>query len=165
MGINLVDEAQAQLRAVSSTCESILRPFRIGYTQGTFDMFHVGHLNLIEGAARLCDVLYVGVNSDELVEAYKGKRTVVCEENRCRIVAALGCVASACIVSTLDKAVIHKSIPFEAVFIGDDWKGDERWIKTEQDLIPLGAQVVYLPHTSGVSSTGLRGKVSSRVRE
>lgn len=140
-------------------------PYRIGYTQGTFDMFHVGHLNLIENAASLCDTLYVGVNSDALVVDYKGKHTVVPEGDRRRIVEALGCVASAYLVHTLDKVAIHGSIPFDAVFIGDDWRGSERWAATERDLAPCGAEVVYLPHTSGVSSTGLRGKVSSRVKE
>lgn len=140
-----------------------VKHYRIGYTQGTFDMFHVGHLNIIERAAQRCDALFVGVNSDALVEKYKKKRPVIPQDERQEIVGAISCVSSSLVVDTLDKLEVHKIVPFDVVFIGDDWKGNARWRQTEIDLASVGADVVYLPHTAGVSSTGLREKLGSRI--
>ena len=103
----------------------------IGYTQGTYDMFHIGHLNLIKNAKRRCDYLIVGVNTDELVESYKNKRPIV----------------------PLDK------IRFDEIYIGDDWKGNERWERTGKEMEALGARLVYLPYTKDTSSTMLREKL------
>lgn len=139
------------------------KKYHVGYTQGAFDMFHVGHLNLIEAAKRACDVLVVGVNADELVKRYKHKTPVINEEDRCRIVSALKGVDEAYVVNTLDKLDIYKLRHFDAVFIGTDWQGSERWQRTERELAPLGVDVVYLPHTDGVSSTELRPVASERV--
>ena len=132
------------------------KKYKVGYTQGTFDMFHVGHLNLIRNAKAQCDHLVVGVNSDVLVEEYKGRTPLTCEENRLDIISAIKYVDEALIVSSLDKALMHKNLFFDAVFIGDDWKGNPRWIETEAKLSKLGADVVYLKYTEGISSTMLR---------
>lgn len=132
------------------------KPYRIGYTQGVYDMFHVGHLNLLQNAKKQCDRLIVGVNSDRLVMEYKHKKPVISEENRLRIVENIKAVDEAVIVDTLDKLSAYRQLGFDAVFIGDDWKGNARWAQTEKDLAPYGAQVVYLPHTPDISSTGLR---------
>ena len=132
------------------------KPSRIGYTQGVYDMFHVGHLNLLQNAKKQCDRLIVGVNSDRLVMEYKHKKPVISEENRLRIVENIKAVDEAVIVDTLDKLSAYRQLGFDAVFIGDDWKGNARWAQTEKDLAPYGAQVVYLPHTPDISSTGLR---------
>ena len=132
------------------------KPYRIGYTQGGYDMFHVGHLNLLQNAKKQCDRLIVGVNSDRLVMEYKHKKPVISEENRLRIVENIKAVDEAVIVDTLDKLSAYRQLGFDAVFIGDDWKGNARWAQTEKDLAPYGAQVVYLPHTPDISSTGLR---------
>jgi glycerol-3-phosphate cytidylyltransferase len=132
------------------------KPYRIGYTQGVYDMFHVGHLNLLQNAKKQCDKLIVGVNSDRLVMEYKHKKPVISEENRLRIVENIKAVDEAVIVDTLDKLSAYRQLGFDAVFIGDDWKGNARWAQTEKDLAPYGAQVVYLPHTPDISSTGLR---------
>ena len=133
--------------------------YKIGYTQGVYDLFHVGHLNLINHAKMYCDVLIVGVNTDSLVETYKGKSPVIPEEERRLIVENLKAVDHAVLVSTLDKEEILKKYPFEAVFIGSDWKGNERWNKTEEALRPYGVDVVYLPYTEGVSTTMLQKKM------
>lgn len=130
--------------------------YTIGYTQGVFDMFHIGHLRLIERAAEQCETLIVGVNSDELVEEYKHKRPVINENDRAEIINGLKGVDRVEIVTTLDKCSLWDRYHFDAIFIGEDWKGNERWRKTEEDLAKLGAKVVYLPHTPNVSSTGLR---------
>ncbi len=133
-----------------------MKKYTIGYTQGVYDMFHIGHLNLLNHAKEYCDKLIVGVNSDKLVEEYKKKRTVINENERALIVGNIKAVDEAIIVNTLDKEEILKSIHFDAVFIGDDWKGSERWNATEEALSKHGVDVVYLKHTDGISSTILR---------
>ncbi len=139
------------------------KKYKVGYTQGVFDMFHVGHLRLINRAAAMCEKLIVGVNSDALVEEYKRKKTVISEKDRAEIVSNLKAVAACEIVKTLDKVALLKEFNFDAVFIGDDWKGSERWNKTERDLAEHGVDVVYLPHTADISSTMLRVEVPNRV--
>lgn len=136
---------------------------RIGYTQGCFDMFHVGHLNLLLRAREQCDYLIVGINSDELMESYKHKAPVICQENRKRIVENIKAVDEAHIVGTLDKLEILKDIPFDAIFIGDDWKGSQRWTDTKERLNERGVDVVFLPYTQNVSSTQLREQKDDKV--
>lgn len=133
-----------------------MKKYKIGYTQGTYDLFHVGHLNVINHAKEQCDYLIVGVNSDELVQQYKHHYPIIADENRVAIVANLKSVDRALIVDTLDKVKMHEDLKFDAIFIGDDWKGNARWLQTEEDLKPLGAEVVYLSHTPDISSTQLR---------
>ena len=130
--------------------------YRIGYTQGVFDMFHVGHLNLLNHAAGQCDYLIAGVNSDRLVEEYKHKKPVIPEEERVQIVGAIKVVDRAEITDTLDKEQQYRKYHFDAVFIGDDWKGDPRWQETERVLSSYGVDVIYLPYTKGVCSTVLK---------
>lgn len=134
------------------------KPYHIGYTQGVYDMFHIGHLNLLMHAKEMCDILLVGVNADALVQEYKHKSPIIGEEERRRIVEAIRYVDGAFIVRSLDKVATHKEHPFDAIFIGSDWQGSPRWQQTERDLAPLGAHVVYLPHTDGISSSELRKK-------
>lgn len=139
--------------------------YLVGYTQGTYDMFHIGHLNVINQAKKYCDYLIVGVNSDRLVESYKNKTPVISEEERQRIVSSVKAVGKCVIVDTLDKLELLKQFRFDAVFIGDDWKGTPRWEKTQADLAERGVDVVFLHHTEGVSSSLLRGEISHRVEE
>ena len=139
-----------------------MEKYKIGYTQGTFDLFHIGHLNLINNAKKYCDYLIVGVNSDELVMQYKNKKTNINQNDRATIVNAIKGVDKVIITNTLDKQAIHKYINFNAIFIGDDWKGNERWKKTEEELSKVGAQVVYLPHTDGISTTIITQKLESK---
>lgn len=141
------------------------KPYKIGYTQGVYDMFHIGHLNLIHHAKEYCDYLIVGVNSDDLVESYKHKRPVICQEERQIIVANIKEVDECIIAATLDKVEAWNKLHFDAIFIGDDWKGDARWAQTELDLKLYGAEVIYLPHTDGVSSTMLRPESDKKVEE
>lgn len=136
---------------------------KLGYTQGTFDMFHIGHLNLLKQAKEQCERLIVGVNSDALVEEYKNKVPVICAADRAEIVRNIKVVDECLVVDTLDKVKVWNDIRFDAIFIGDDWKGNARWVQTEKDLQPLGADVVYLKHTDEISSTLLRGKEGNKV--
>ena len=123
-----------------------MKKYKIGYTQGTFDMFHIGHLNLLHQASELCETLIVGVNSDQLVSEYKHKVPVVNEHDRAAIVAELRCVDKVVLCDTLSKT--------------EAW---QRWKQTELDLKPLGATVVYLQYTDGVSSSLLRGKECKKI--
>ena len=142
-----------------------MKKYRIGYTQGVYDMFHIGHLNLINHAKEYCDYLIVGVNSDELVKSYKNKIPVIKQEERKFIIENIKAVDECFVAATLDKAALWKELHFDAVFIGDDWKGNERWLQTEKDLEPYGVAVVYLPHTDGVSSTILRKEIGNKVED
>ena len=122
-------------------------------------MFHVGHLNLIKNAKARCDYLIVGVNTDELISSYKSKNVVVPLEERLQIVEAIKYVNEVIPVDTLDKEVMWKRKKYDLLFIGDDWKGSERWIQTERRMKEHGVDVVYLPYTTGTTSTLLREKL------
>ena len=135
--------------------ERIIKHYKRGYTQGVFDLFHVGHLNLINRAKQYCDHLIVGVNSDALTCSYKHKNPVIPEEERCFIIANLRSVDEAHVVDSLDKVEQFKRFGFDAIFIGDDWKDNERWQQTEKELAAYGVDVVYLPYTKGICSTDL----------
>ena len=131
----------------------------IGYTQATFDMFHIGHLNLIKNAKRHCDYLVVGVNSDDLVESYKNKRPIIPLDERVEIMRAIKYVDEVIVTNTLDKKEIWEKVRFNEIYIGDDWKGNERWEKTGKEMEQLGAKLVFLPYTKDTSSTMLREKL------
>lgn len=142
-----------------------MKKYKIGYTQGVYDMFHIGHLNIINNAKEQCDYLIVGVNSDKLVETYKHRETVINEHNRSEIVSNLKAVDKCIIVETLDKVELWKELKFDAIFIGDDWYGNPRWMQTKEDLAAYGVDVVFLPHTKGVSSTMLRPQADVNVKD
>ena len=136
-----------------------MKKYKIGFTQGTFDMFHIGHLNLINHAKEYCDYLIVGVNSDALVREYKNKSPVIVEEERAEIVRNIKAVDECVITTTLDKLKAQEKYHFNAIFIGDDWKGNSRWEQTKKDLAERGVDVVFLPHTDGICSTLLTGVI------
>lgn len=142
-----------------------MKKYKVGYTQGVYDMFHIGHLRLLNRAKERCETLIVGVNADALVEAYKHKTPVISEADRQEIVSNIKAVDKCIIATTLDKTKIWEDVHFDAIFIGDDWKGNARWARTEEELRPLGAEVVYLPHTPGISSTELRDEKGDRIGE
>ena len=127
-------------------------PLRIGYTTGVYDLFHIGHLNLLRKAKAQCDYLIVGVSTDDLVE-YKGKRAVIPFEERKEIVGAIRYVDEVVTQENMDKLGAWKKYGFNVMFVGDDWKGTEKWNKIEAELKAVGAEVVYFPYTKGTSST------------
>lgn len=133
--------------------------YEVGYTQGVFDMFHIGHLNLINNAKAQCQSLIVGVNSDELVKKYKKIQPVIGEKERLEIVANIKAVDKALLVDSLDKVLAFEKLSFNVVFIGDDWKGSARWKYTEKLLADRGVDVVYLPYTKNISSSIMRSKI------
>lgn len=128
-------------------------------------MFHIGHLNLLNHAKEYCDYLIVGVNADELVKSYKNKVPVINEKDRQLIISNIKAVDECIVATTLDKVETWKQLHFDAIFIGDDWKGNIRWMHTEEELKPYGAEVVYLPHTEGISSTILRPREKMKIEE
>jgi len=131
----------------------------VGFTAGVFDMFHIGHLNLIENAKANCDFLIVGVNSDELVESYKDKSAIVPFEERVRIVKAIRDVDQVVRIDSLDKELIWQKNPFNILLIGDDWKNHPRWQETEKIMLKHGVKTIYLPYTHSTNSTLLRERL------
>ena len=134
---------------------------RIGYTCGVFDLFHVGHLNLLENAKKKCDYLIVGVCSDEYVTKIKQKETIINEDDRTRILNALKCVDRAEVVSieeTLDKMLAWKRFGFNVIFSGSDWKGTTRFLETEKQFKEnnIKLDVVFFDYTQGVSTTDIK---------
>ena len=136
--------------------------YNIGFTAGTFDLFHIGHLNLLKRAKINCDKLIVGVNSDDLVLKYKNKMPVIPVQDRMEILAHLNMVDKVVKMDNLDKLDAHRKYGFDVVFIGDDWKNSPRWNKTEEELAMIGVSVIYLPYTSGISSTQIVNKINKK---
>ena len=138
--------------------------YNIGYTQGTFDLFHIGHLKLLENAQKQCRHLIVGVNSDRLVKEYKNKETNINETERAAIVGSIKGVEGVIITDTLDKLKIQEKTGFNVIFIGDDWKGNDRWEQTKKDLAERGVDVVFLPYTKSISTTKLCKQVYEKYK-
>ena len=124
----------------------------IGYASGVFDLFHIGHLNLLRNAKGLCDKLIVGVSTDELV-GYKHKRSVIKFEERIEIVRSVKYVDSVVPQEDMNKLLMWKKLKFDLLFVGDDWYQSEKWVKYEEELNSNGVRVVYFPYTKGTSST------------
>ncbi|MBQ8133001.1 MAG: adenylyltransferase/cytidyltransferase family protein [Clostridia bacterium] len=142
-----------------------MKKYKKGYTQGVYDMFHIGHLNLINNAKQFCEYLIVAVNSDELVKDYKHKTPIIPQEERRYIIENIKAVDEAVIAHTLDKVRQLKAYGFDVIFIGDDWKGNPRWEETKRQLAEYGVDVVFLPHTDGVCSTDLREVEREKIDE
>ena len=124
----------------------------IGYTTGVYDLFHVGHLNLLKNAKAMCDKLIVGVTVDELV-SYKGKHAFIPFEDRIEIVRSCQYVDAAVPQYNMDKLAACKKLGATMLFVGDDWCGTEKWHDFEEELSAEGIKVIYFPYTKGVSST------------
>ena len=131
---------------------NMYEPIKVGYTTGVYDLFHIGHLNLLRKAKAQCDYLIVGVSTDELV-SYKHKQAVIPFEERKEIVAAIKYVDEVVTQENMNKMEAWEKYHFDVMFVGDDWKGTDKWNKIEADLNAVGAQVVYFPYTKGTSST------------
>lgn len=136
-----------------------MKKYRVGFTAGTYDMFHVGHLNLIQQAKSLCDYLIVGVNEDKLVQSYKNKCPLIFEDERLQIVSALKPVDEAHLMDNLDKIDAWKKFKFDAVFIGSDYEGSERYKIESKRLAKVGAEVCFVPYFKGISSTILANRI------
>jgi len=132
----------------------------IGYTAGVFDLFHIGHLNILKRAKENCDFLIVAVSTDELVQQYKNKTPVICYEERKAIVEAIKYVDMVVPQENRDKLAALEKYGFQKMFVGDDWKGSQLFNSLEEKFKEKGAEIVYFPYTQGTSSTFLQETLS-----
>lgn len=132
-----------------------MKKYKVGYTTGVYDLFHVGHLNILKRAKKQCDYLIVGVSTDELVREYKHKKPVVPYHERVAIVEAIQYVDKVVPQVTMDKFDAWRKLQFDVLFHGDDWKHSVLYDKYEKEFGKVGVEIVYLPHTEGTSSTML----------
>ena len=137
-----------------------MKKYRVGYTTGVFDMFHIGHLNILRRAKEKCDYLIVGVSTDELVMEYKNKTPIIPFEERAEIVRSIDCVDRVIAQETRDKYAAWRELKFDVMFVGDDWKGKPLFMKVEEEFKKVGVDVVYFPYTKDTSSTILREKLN-----
>ncbi|HHW37922.1 MAG TPA: adenylyltransferase/cytidyltransferase family protein [Bacillales bacterium] len=136
-----------------------MKQFKIGYTAGVFDLFHVGHLNILNRAKEQCEYLIVGVSTDELVMEYKNKQPVIPYDERKEIVESIKYVDQVVPQMNRDKFAAWEKLNFNAMFVGDDWKGHALFEEVERKLNEVGVEVVYFPYTLGVSSTIVKEKI------
>lgn len=134
----------------------------IGYTTGVFDMFHIGHLNILKNAKAHCDYLIVGVSTDEVVETYKKHLPIIPFEERFEIVSAIKYVDKVVPQTSMNKMEAYENLKFDILFHGSDWKGSDMYNKIIEDFSRIGVDVVFLPHTEGTSSTMLREKLINK---
>lgn len=132
----------------------------IGYTTGVYDLFHIGHLNLLKNAKGMCDKLIVGVTVDELV-AYKGKHAMIPFEDRIEIVRSIKYVDAAVPQYDMDKLTACKKLGATFLFVGDDWYATEKWQEYEKQFAVEGIKIVYFPYTKGISSTKINEALSA----
>ncbi|MEY8686193.1 adenylyltransferase/cytidyltransferase family protein [Bacteroides sp. AN502(2024)] len=137
----------------------------VGYTTGIFDMFHVGHLNILRRAKEQCDYLIVGVSTDELCLSYKHKKPVIPFEERKRIIQAIRYVDEVVAQEDRDKFRAWETLKFDKMFVGDDWKGSPLFAALEEKFRRAGVEIVYFPYTQGTSSTMLREKLDKLENE
>ena len=135
------------------------KKYKIGYTTGVFDLFHIGHLNILKRAKEQCEYLIVGVSTDELVKTYKNKTPVIPFEERVAIIEAIRYVDKVVPQTSMNKEEAWKKLHFDAIFHGDDWKGSSMYKEVEEKMNLLGVDMVFLPHTSGTSSTLIAEKL------
>lgn len=138
------------------------KKYKIGYTTGVFDLFHIGHLNILKRAKEQCEYLIVGVSTDELVKTYKNKTPVIPFEERVAIIEAIRYVDKVVPQTSMDKLSAVKKYGADAVIVGSDWQGTPSWLKYEKEFAKVGCKVVYLKHTDGISSTILRERLSEK---
>ena len=137
-----------------------MKKYKIGYTTGVFDMFHIGHLNVLKQAKELCDYLIVGVSTDENVENYKRKKPVIPFEERIKIVEAIKYVDKVVPQYNMNKVEAWKNLHFDVLLHGDDWKNSKMYNDLIDEFKQLGVDVVFLKHTEGISSSDLRKKIN-----
>ena len=137
---------------------------QIGYTSGVYDLFHIGHLNLLRNAKGMCDKLIVGVTTDELV-SYKNKKAVIPHNERMEIVRAIEYVDSAVPQENMDKFEMWKKLKFDVMFVGDDWYASDKWEELEKQFKEVGVRIVFFPYTQGTSSTLLNATLSKLRNE
>lgn len=142
-----------------------MKKYKIGYTSGVFDLFHIGHLNILERAKQSCEYLIVGVTTDELVMERKGKYPVIPYEERIKIIKAICFVDQVVPQFNMNKMGAWQKYCFDAIFAGDDWKGTESWNQYEREFAEVGVDIVYFPYTKHTSSTILTEFIKKYTEE
>lgn len=132
-----------------------MKKYKVGYTTGVFDLFHIGHLNILKKAKENCDYLIVGVTTDELV-SYKNKQAVIPHSERMKIVEGIRYVDKVVSQENMNKMEAWTKYKFDVMFVGSDWQGTEKWNTIESEFKAVGVDVIYFPYTQGTSSTKLR---------
>ena len=130
-----------------------MKPYKKGYTIGVFDLFHIGHLNILEQSKKLCERLIVGIKSDELVKSHKGKNPVITLDERLAIVSAIRHVDEAVVLNERDMLKAWEKHRFDAIFAGGDWKGSDDYSAVAAALKPEGVDIIFFPYTQTTSST------------
>jgi len=136
----------------------------VGYTTGVYDLFHIGHLNLLRNAKSMCDKLIVGITTDELV-GYKNKKAVIPFHERMEIVRNIRFVDAVIPQENMDKLAMHDKLKFDIMFVGDDWFATPKWQKIDEEFAKRGVRIVYFPYTQGTSSTLLNNVLLSLRQE
>lgn len=136
--------------------------YKRGYTTGVFDMFHIGHLNILKRAKEMCDHLIVGVTTDELV-SYKNCKAIIPFKERCMIVESIKYVDEVVPQSTMDKMIAWEKYKFDVMFVGSDWKGTDKWNNLEIMFKKINVDIIYFPYTEGTSSTQLRTVIKKLI--
>ncbi|GFI40464.1 adenylyltransferase/cytidyltransferase family protein [Thomasclavelia cocleata] len=137
-----------------------MKKYKIGYTTGVFDLFHIGHLNILKKAKEQCEFLIVGVTTDELCKKRKNKVPIICEKERIEIVRAIKYVDKVVEQVDMDKLAMIKRYGVDVVFVGSDWKGTPSWKQYEKEFAKEDCEVIYLDYTDGISSTILRKRLN-----
>lgn len=132
----------------------------VGYTSGVYDLFHIGHLNLLKNAKALCDKLIVGVTSDELV-SYKNKKAVIPHFERMEIVRNVKQVDAVVPQNDMDKFKMWERLKFDVMFVGDDWFETPKWKELDEKFKEVGVKIIYFPYTKGTSSTMINETLKS----
>jgi len=135
---------------------------QIGYTTGVFDLFHIGHVNILRNAKSMCDRLIVGVTTDDLLFEYKKKQAVICFEERCEIVRNMKWVDVVIAQETMSKFEAWKKLRFDIMFVGDDWYQSPKWKEFHKQFAEVGVRIAYFPYTKGTSSTLINEILSER---
>lgn len=138
-----------------------MKKYKIGYTTGVFDMFHIGHLNILKNSKMQCDELIVGVSTDELVQEYKHKTPIIKFEERIEIVSAIRYVDRVVPQVTMDKMKAWEQLHFDVMFHGSDWKGSKMYDEIIEQFKAVNVDIVFLPHTDGTSSTILTNALNA----
>lgn len=137
----------------------------IGYTSGVFDLFHIGHLNLLKNAKGLCDKLIVGVTTDELLLEYKKKKAIIPFEERMEIVRNIQFVDSVVPQDSMDKFDLWGRLKYNVMFVGDDWYDTDKWKKFEDQFNEVDVKIIYFPYTKGTSSTMINQILQNERRQ
>lgn len=142
-----------------------MKKYKVGYTSGVYDLFHIGHLNILRMAKEQCEFLIVGVSTDELVQAYKNKKTVIPFEQRIEIIKAIRYVDMVVPQASMDKMSIWREYHFDVMFHGDEWKNSDLYNSYIEEFEKIGVDIVFLKHTEGISSSKLQQILKGNLYE